>query len=343
MRCSRENLKFQREAFTLVELLVVIGVIAILIGLLLPAVQMAREAARKMQCSNNLRQFGLALHNYESAHRVLPPAIVIAENPKNSFRPFYSRSLLMMLPFFEKGNLAKLADPTIPAADQPKEVLESTVSVFHCPSDPVDILDHPGLERLGFNRLYGSSSYGECKGLDDSLSWEGRLFNAPSSNTESGVFYAANTHVRFGIVIDGLSNTMAFGEAASGFPLGIGIGSTAKSETLSGHSWAFGIANISPYSSLGVNFASGMCSTVEKLNKKPVTDSSSDVFRPFDGRPSYRGGPHHVSNFRSFHTGGGQFLYCDGHVSFMSDSIDPMPYRQLSTMRGGETIAGVEH
>ena len=333
-----------RSAYTVVELLVVISIIGILVGMLMPAIQSAREAARRMQCSNNLRQFGLALQNYESVHQVLPPAIVLGDNPQNPFRPFISRSHLLLLPYFEQGNLAQLADPTVPAADQPISVLQAQVAVFHCPSDPPRTVQLPSLTRIGYPETYATSSYGECKGYDDSIcTTTGKGFVPPGPNNESGIFYSYNTKVRTNDISDGSSNTIAIGEAASGFNLAFGLGSKQRTEVTAGHSWAIGIPAASPGIALGIHFASGMCSTVEKLNKGPVTDSSSDILHPFDCRPSYRGGPNYVSNFRSFHKGGAYFLFGDGHVSFISESIDEKVYHALSTMRGGDAVSSVDY
>lgn len=325
--------RFYRNAFSLVELLVVVAIIGILIGLLLPAVQMAREAARRTQCSNNLRQFGLALHNYHSSLRTFPPAMVISSFDK------FSRSHLLLLPYFEQANLASLADVNLPAIEQPKAVLETPVSVFHCPSDPATILEHPGLAKLGFPGTHAVSSYGECVGYNDSLGWAGKMYRPARPTRASGIFHA-NSRVRIADITDGTSHTMAIGEAASGYDLGIGIGSTIPTEFKAGHSWAIGVANIKPLVLAGAPFASGMCSTVERLNKYPVTDSMHDTDQPYNLFSSVRRGPHRVSNFRSFHTGGAYFLYGDGSVRFVDENIAMPIYRALSTMSGGEIIQG---
>lgn len=321
------------SGFTLVELLVVIAIIAILIGLLLPAVQAAREAARRMQCSNNLRQYGIAIHNYESALKVVVPNMVFSGPTQ------FSRSNLLLLPYFEQGNLASLANPSLPSNDQPIEILESKISVFHCPSDPINFMTHEGLLRMGFHGNYGTSSYGECKGVHDSLAWAVPPPIPLGPVKESGVFYSANARVRFSNITDGLSNTFGIGEAASGKKLGKGIGSSDPLPNVtSAHSWSIGVANVDWLQDAEVYFPSGVCSTVERLNKDPVTDSLHHSVHMFDNTPSYNEGRHYVSNFRSFHTGGALFLYMDGHVAFISDSIVLKTYREISTMAGGEIV-----
>src|ERR1700761_5051406 len=97
--------RFEKRGFTLIELLVVIAIIAVLIALLLPAVQQAREAARRTQCKNNLKQLGLALYNYESVNSALPPSAVIVEQPGNVLYTGYLGPLTRILPYIEQGNV----------------------------------------------------------------------------------------------------------------------------------------------------------------------------------------------------------------------------------------------
>ena len=123
-----------RPGFTLVELLVVIAIIGVLVGLLLPAVQAAREAARRMQCSNNLKQIALPMHNYESTYRSLPPAYTVDENgtPLHSWRT-------LLLPYMEQQALYQKIDLTKPW-DHPENAAayETRVSIFECPSADAD-------------------------------------------------------------------------------------------------------------------------------------------------------------------------------------------------------------
>lgn len=135
-------------------------------------------------------------------------------------------------------------------------------------------------------------------------------------------------------------NTFAVGEAASGFPMGSGIGSTTPLPTgeTSAHGWLVGGSALEPFYAGGFRYAGNWGSTVEPLNKSVVTDSfyklSGGAF--FDCRASVDGGPHRVPNFRSFHSGGASFLFLDGSVNFLNDSIDMGVYRGISTIRGGE-------
>lgn len=105
-----------------------------------------------------------------------------------------------------------------------------------------------------------------------------------------------------------------------------------------GRSWSIGLVNASWLRAAGVYLASPTCSTVEPLNKNPVTDSRQNPNQQGNCKASYEGGPNWVSNFRSFHSGGANFVFVDGHVTFLSDSIDLDTYRALSTMADGEVV-----
>jgi prepilin-type N-terminal cleavage/methylation domain-containing protein len=131
--CATSKSKCNRIGFTLVELLVVIAIIGILVGLLLPAVQSAREAARRMQCSNNLRQSGFALHNHESATKRFPPLGDYKEAGNTVYWSFHTR----LLPYIEQTNLQNLIDYKIPISLQPG-VAKVRVPYLLCPSEPND-------------------------------------------------------------------------------------------------------------------------------------------------------------------------------------------------------------
>src|SRR5437773_408931 len=125
----RRNLELQK-AFTLLELLVVIAIIGLLVALLLPAVQAAREAARKMKCGNNLRQFGVALHNYESVHSTLPPGVIVSSDGATT----YANGLVMLFPYFEQAGLAGLYNSEQPWYVHSAVVAQTVVPLFSCPS-----------------------------------------------------------------------------------------------------------------------------------------------------------------------------------------------------------------
>ena len=330
--------RYQRPGFTLIELLVVIAIIAVLVALLLPAVQQAREAARRMQCKNNLKQLGLALHNYHDVHSVLPPGYRFKPNsPADGL----GTANVSLLPYLEQASLQSLIDPNIPWYLLPPKIATQQIPVFVCPSDVAPSpTTYPFIAGLGLpaGGAFANSSYAYSMGWHDALAFSPG-FGAPPVTPKSGTF-AFHSKTKFRDVTDGTSNTFAIGEAASGFEMCSGIGCTTPLPTgeTSAHGWLVGGSALEPFYAGGFRYAGNWGSTVEPINKTPVTDSfyklSGGAF--FDSRASTDGGPHRVPNFRSYHTGGASFLFLDGSVNFLSQNIDMGVYRGISTIRGGE-------
>lgn len=191
----------RRAGFTLVELLVVIAIIGILVSLLLPAVQAAREAARRMQCSNNMKQIGLALHNYESSYKKFPVG---------SWQSNFISPLVAILPYLEQGNNYRQWDFSLSYSDPfNAEVAAQRIETYLCPSmnlpRPVPLAEA--------NEAGGPSSYLLCEGTDDymqqadgvfGLHWPGYGYNNPNK--------------RFGDIVDGTSNTFFGGETVYNYP-----------------------------------------------------------------------------------------------------------------------------
>lgn len=181
-----------RRAFTLIELLVVIAIIAVLVALLLPAVQQAREAARRTSCKNNLAQIGLAVMNYEMAHGVLPPGSVNQTGPIQATTEGYHMSwIAQILPNIEQGGLFKAIDFKLGAYKQPDKVRTAGLPAFHCPSSPESL--------MGNGVAY--SSYAACHHGQES----------PIDVDNNGAFFL-NSSVRFKDILDGASNTIFVGE-----------------------------------------------------------------------------------------------------------------------------------
>lgn len=332
-------MKFRiRSAFTIVELLVVIAIIGVLVALLLPAVQAAREAARRMSCRNNLRQLGIAMHNYHDVYRKFQPGYRFKPNSATDAMGSANPPLL---PYLEQENAQDLIDPNMPWYLLSPQAVRTVIKTFKCPSDVArDLESYPFVAALGVpvGDTFATSSYCVSVGWADAICFS-PSFAAPPVTNKSGVF-AHHSNTRLADIMDGTSNTFAYGEAASGFPMCNGIGCTnpLAGETAK-HGWLIEGAAIEPLYNMGLRYAGGFGSTIEPLNKTPVTDSYYKVSSHTDCRASIDGGPHWTTHFRSYHPGGANFLLCDASVQYLSETIDTTAYRALSTIQGGEVVA----
>jgi prepilin-type N-terminal cleavage/methylation domain-containing protein/prepilin-type processing-associated H-X9-DG protein len=359
----------RKSGFTLVELLVVIAIIGILIGLLLPAVQAAREAARRTQCKNNLKQFGLAMHNYADAQGVLPPGGIASLTYTNDVATgikLYMSTTSMLLPYFEQRNLQSIYNFNKEWTDQSPVIGSTVVPIFNCPSNqkenPVlnDILNAllPPPNQIG--GTLALLDYAYCKGATDAFCDKPDL----ALSDERGIFdyFLING---FQHITDGTSNTIAMGEAAGGnrWRLCARAGCTGPELDLvtfagsvpatADQSWVAGTVNYTAIASVGLHVGSQFGCTVDRMNKNPVTeslaneghlavkpgDTSACVSNRINGVVPATTGYHTVSNFRSDHPGGCQFLMADGSVHFLQEQMDYFAYRGLSTRAGGETVS----
>ena len=308
----------RRTGFTLIELLVVIAIIAILIALLLPAVQQAREAARRTQCKNNLKQLGLAIHNYHDSYNCIPLADV-----NGTVNPVSAHARL--LPSIDQAPLYNLVNFNVPYSDPSNTVARMThVVVFLCPSN-VDAL--PG-SLGGRNNYYWNAGNGV-------VMYASGASGQPRPN---GVIYH-NQIIRFRDVIDGLSNTAAMAEKVTGD--GSNGLSTPKSDTFQP-----GIYPNTPDEALQY------CNQVDTtdltrqgysnvgapwLQQYHSTNQYNHVLPP-NGRSCMYPPGRIATTANSYHAGGVHMLLCDGSVRFVSDSIDLGTWRALGSVNGGEVI-----
>jgi type II secretory pathway pseudopilin PulG len=286
---------------TLVELLVVIGIVAILLALLLPAVQAAREAHRRIECQNNIRQMGLALHNHHDVYRRLPAGWVsIAPTGEPGWA--WSALLLESLqqPTSPNVTWAAAAEPALAVAiglgpgamqiahNSNKALRETRIALFLCPSDPADevflLCSGPGAGMFEVAR----SNYAGVFGT-------GVIENTASAG--NGVFYQ-NSKTRFADILDGLGNTIILGERTSRQP-----GSWEGSAT-----WVGAVPGA----------YRGMARVVGRAGRVP-----NDVLGDF-------------ADFGSWHPFGANFVMADNSVRMISDQIDPAAYHALATRAGGE-------
>ncbi len=318
-RCRRSRVNPAPGGFTLVELLVVIAIIGILVGLLLPAVQAAREAARKMQCSNNLHQLGLALHNYESKFKKFPAGWTIhgafwsaAILPELEQNPLFT-SLL-----FQESGLGNWDNPSSPNYQATRAVL----SVFRCPTGPFmapqnynGILNRVPVSYRGNGGSLVSSDDASTRTVAGTQSFE--------EIDLDGIFYGCSK-VRFGDIPDGTSNTVAFGESR-----------TDPDFSKDGQGmdfWAIGGPQVDP------------CRCDGGAGGTEFSEASGSFFPVPNAavtRPATNGYLMEVA-FGSFHTGGTFMGMCDGSIRFISDSIEIQAYRAIGSRNRSEAISANE-
>ena len=299
-----------RRGFTLVELLVVIAIIGVLVGLLLPAVQNVREAARRMSCGNNLKQIALALHNYESTYRKFPAGYIHKFGPAGTpesvanYRGFAWGAAL--LPQMEQASIYENINFNVPVFDAANlAVRETPVQTFLCPSDTYspnwfvirDDTTTP-VER------YAAASYAANWGP---ATIDINLDDTPDNSR--GVFYR-NSFTPIRAILDGMSNTLAFGERHNG-PI--------AEVTTGGHSV----------------YENAWFAAVRDVDDLP-DDHGHMVLFETRFRPNEFGGDD--KGLAAPHVGSCQFALCDGSVRAITENIDAELYDALSTRHGNEVV-----
>jgi prepilin-type N-terminal cleavage/methylation domain-containing protein/prepilin-type processing-associated H-X9-DG protein len=312
----------RRRGFTLIELLVVIAIIAILIGLLLPAVQKVREAAARMQCQNNLKQIGLAVMNFEGTYQHFPPGVnvpigtasgmvfptnTLVTSGKVTQPPFpnqFGSWMAYILPFVEQDNLQKQYNFNVREygnCNGPNSTGAQIVKIYICPTDP---MPNPVTTYTtgGVTYYFGMNSY---LGNGGTRSWF-----VDANYSVDGIFHL-NSKVTIAGIMDGTSNTFMAGERYHKDPVYTAIGG------LGGWAWSNYQA---PQDCIG--------STRAPLNYT-IPPGTTLNFASQDPR---------VAAFGSGHTTGANFVFCDGSVRFISTSgTGSLPnYQALSTRAGGE-------
>jgi prepilin-type processing-associated H-X9-DG protein len=283
----------------MIELLTVVAIIAILIALLLPAVQAAREAARRTQCQVNLLQLGIAMGNYASTHRVFPPGVVNDKGPiPNRPRGYHVGWAVQILPFIEQGNIYRHIDFRQGVyADANLTTLSHFVRAFICPSDG----------------RAGPMSYMGCH----------HDVEAPIDADNHGVLYL-NSHVAYDDIADGPSYTILLGEALHSATLGWASGTRASLRN-AGHRlnepdpWAMMGGSPGPY--------------LQNAPEPQDVDAATTTVQG-GGLTVY-----YVGGFSSDHPQGVNFLFCDGSVRFLQRSIDQRVLHRLAHRADGEVIS----
>lgn len=322
----------QRQGFTLIELLVVIAIIAILIGLLLPAVQKVREAAARMQCQNNLKQIGVALHNYNGVYEGFPCILTTGTSG-----PTYSTQhswLVYTLPYIEQDNVWKLVkfptrpynDPYYTTSNVDNSALgnsvdnnnlpaaQSRIKTFLCPSDPNGTRIEPAPDaRAGTNYVGNQGT---------AARWR---------NDNNGVF-GQNAKTRIADITDGTSNTLAVSECLRGdYDVNtlrdnyVGIRNVTDASNISTCQ-----AHSPNFSDRGGYWIGGQSSNSMFNASRPPNDPLLDCWGPSLGVTNYAA--------RSAHTGGVNAVMCDGSVRFYNNSTSATVWAALGTRNGGEVV-----
>ena len=319
----------RRAAFTLIELLVVIAIIGVLVALLLPAVQAARESGRRLSCSNNLKQHGLAMHNFHESRREFPPGTLSKGSPPHPFNsPQWPYLTLHLLPYMEETVLAEMLDfNKIPpwsagaAAQWPASIETVSVSMLYCPSDTGErSWEHPSVP---IKNLFKSNYLGLFPGYNFKDAHDDMTTLDRTKQTVFGIGRAT----QIAQIHDGTSKTICIVEylrGINGHPDG----------DLRGWFWTMQagaglmFAGATPNSSSNDIMCTGCCTGIHinPAMNLPCESAGSGA------------GDTTTAASRSRHVGGVQVLLCDGSVHFVAEDIDLATWRAMATINNRETL-----
>ena len=308
----------RQRGFTLIELLVVMAIISILVAMLLPGVQQAREAARRTQCKNHLMQIGVALQNYEMAHRVLPPGSINNNGPiENRPKGYHMSWFVQLLPFIGEGNIHRHIDfQKSIYAKANVEARAQPILLLRCPSSTLSptVTTVAGTPKETASpdegALVGTSSYagvhhdGQTKPAKPDAPKIYR--DGPIDADQDGVLFL-NSSITYQQISDGSGHTLFAGETQN---------------VAGGMGWASGTSSTLRNGAIMINKTPSLLQPAARGQKTPPA-------KPFA-----------VGGFGSFHRGGANFLFGDTSVIYINDSINPTVYRRLCNRHDGELGTG---
>ncbi|QDU64077.1 hypothetical protein Pan216_49650 [Planctomycetes bacterium Pan216] len=365
------------RAFTLIELLVVIAIIGVLVALLLPAIQQAREAARRSQCKNNMKQLGLAMLNYHDAHKVFPPGIIanqsFADPPVPDFLGAPSTAtaaaasgIALILPFLEEKAVWSAYNFDLPCTVAANSAaVQTVITGLVCPSNlrGAERIALPDVTTHDFGPTDYVLSHGGSMALTTASPWRGSIFTA-SQRSGFGAF-GINSKMSIARMRDGTSNTFLMGEGNGSPDLQVSTdGETTGMVSGTGVDQAWcqcfigeGVASgDEPFGSVfGATAVNVVYQTNGDLLAPTTSGSTWDPLPPNMGKQRFavptrtatsnQGQPptgaiaaEVVSNFRSPHSGVCHFLFADGSVKSISDNVDAVVYVGLSSANGKEVV-----
>jgi len=310
MRPTSENRP--TRGFTLIELLVVIAIIAVLVGLLLPAVQSARGAARRISCVSNLKQTGIALHNYHGAHETFPPGYVSLVRSGQEVGPGWGWGT-MILPQLEQTPIANATNFSLAITDPGSATVRTVpLKVYLCPSSvgdgPIRLSDAGGtvlVSDLAAGQYVGSAGQFE---VDD------------YAHANNGIFFR-NSRIGLRDVTDGTGSTLLVGERSRNLADATWVGAIPSARVCTSPTWKF--------------------TDCEPANVMILAHTGPSPGHGWVDVPNYKAAG--SDDFWSLHPGGCNFVFCDGSVRFVKESINPRVFSSLSSRAGGEVIGADQY
>jgi prepilin-type N-terminal cleavage/methylation domain-containing protein/prepilin-type processing-associated H-X9-DG protein len=335
-----------RMGFTLIELLVVIAIIGVLIGLLLPAVQKVRDAAARAQCTNNLKQIGIALHSYHDVYNMFPPGYIDgntnpASTPDNDVGPGWGWAAFI-LPFMEQQNLFNQINFSQPiGSGNNATVAQMPLKIYQCPADgyQMNFTVYPTSVVVAHGNYVGCNGWVECfanaggnynPSSDGGAAMDGDV--GATGPAGDGMFYR-NSTTRMASITDGTSNTIMVGERCASHSPTTWVGAVTGGRT---PAWMCTTPWTTPYTPPGSapNNGNGTAYDNADYDEALCLAHGNATHLPCADNPFYD-----PDTFWSMHTGpGANFLFADGSVHFLTSGIDAYTYQHMCTMAGGEVL-----